>query len=85
MFDVFRAWDYAGTIFQSEKLHISCLETDLGTDKYIFCICLCMLCDYSICVFYVFDPCTLCIYSMHVFQAYSLTQFNTQPSKVKNQ
>ena len=38
MFHVFRAWEYAGTMFQSEKFHISCLETDLGTDKYIFCI-----------------------------------------------
>ena len=50
--DVFKAWDYARTISRSKKLHIACLRTDIGTNKYIFRIFEHFGCN-AMCVFYV--------------------------------
>ena len=80
MFYVFRAWNYAGTIFQSEKLHISCLETDLGTDKYIFCIfyvCyVTILSVFSMYLIHVLYAYILCMYSRHIVYSVQYTAIN---------
>ena len=34
MFDVLKAWDYARTIFRSEKLRIAYIKPEIGTGKY---------------------------------------------------
>ena len=67
--DVFKAWDYARTISRSKKLHIACPKTDIGAQKYIFCILIrlgCMLYVFYVCILcmYVLGTCTLYVYSM---------------------
>ena len=36
VFDVLKAWDYARTIFESEKLRISYIKAEKDTTKHIF-------------------------------------------------
>ena len=36
MFDVLKAWDYARTIFRSEKLQIAYIKAEIGNGKHSF-------------------------------------------------
>ena len=36
MLDALKAWDYAQTIFQSEKLRIAYIKPEIGTGKHHF-------------------------------------------------
>ena len=58
--EVLKAWDYAQTIFRSEKLRIAYIKPEIGTGKHIF--------DVSkmiawLCALYV---CCLCIMTMYL-------------------
>ena len=61
--DVLKAWDYARTLFQSEKLQISCTKSDTGTKKYKY---VCILCMNYMYLLHVIHTCMYCMYLLHV-------------------
>ena len=64
-----KPWDYAETLSQREKLHISYPKADTGTKNNICWICLQIMyvhapCTYAVYVLYV---CILCMHYMYAF------------------
>ena len=71
-----KAWGYAITLFQSEKLQISCIKSDTCTKnyKYVWITCMyymyvlhvCITCMYYMYVLYVCTICMSCLYVLYV-------------------
>ena len=58
-----KAWDYARTIFQSEKLRIAYIKAEIGTGKHS---CLCFEDHVWLCTMYVCGLCIICMHYMNI-------------------
>ena len=72
IFDVLKAWDYAQTIFRSEKLQIAYIKAEIGAGKHSFlcfeddCMVMHTVCILSMYHGYVSWLCIVAMYHGHV-------------------